>query len=52
MSQEQAEEIFKKVQIRDSIKTEYCKNNGLFLLRIPYWQKDDIDQILHSNILT
>lgn len=31
------EEEFKQVQKRDAIKNEYCKNNGIDLLRIPYF---------------
>lgn len=30
----------------DSIKTKYCEENDIVLLRIPYWEKDNIDQIL------
>ena len=25
-------------KIKDNIKTNYCLNNGIFLLRIPYWE--------------
>lgn len=34
------EEEFKKVQIKDKIKTEYCKSNNIKLIRISY--KEDI----------
>ena len=33
-------------QIRDSIKTNYCEENDIVLLRIPYWEKDNIESIL------
>lgn len=35
-TEEEALESFKKRQYNDSIKTEYCKNHGLILLRIDY----------------
>lgn len=33
-------------QGRDSIKNEYCKTNGIPLLRIPYWEYSNIENIL------
>lgn len=33
-------------QRRDQIKNEYCKNNNIELLRIPYWEFDNINNIL------
>ena len=30
----------------DKIKTEYCDSNDIILLRIPYWEKDNIESIL------
>lgn len=41
---------FKKQQIRDRIKNDYCKNNNINLLRIPYDKVDDIDIILKQYI--
>lgn len=31
---------FEGVQRRDNIKREYCKNNNIKLIEIPYWEKD------------
>lgn len=31
---------------RDEIKTRYCEENDIILLRIPYWEKDNIESIL------
>lgn len=31
------EERFKDIKRRDSLKNEYCKNNNIKLIRIPYW---------------
>ena len=33
-------------QRRDAIKTKYCEENEILLLRIPYWEKDNIESIL------
>lgn len=33
-------------QERDKIKTDYCNENDIILLRIPYWEKDKIESIL------
>lgn len=30
----------------DAIKTKYCEENDIILLRIPYWEKDNIESIL------
>lgn len=37
------------VQKHDQIKTQYCKDNGIKLLRIPYWDIDRIEEILEFN---
>ncbi len=41
-------ENFKKIQKRDSIKNEYCKNNSIYILRIPYTQFKNIENILDT----
>lgn len=33
-------------QRRDAIKTKYCEENDIILLRIPYWERDNIESIL------
>lgn len=35
-------------QRRDSIKNQYCKDNGIRLLRIPYWNLDYEEEIHHA----
>lgn len=37
---------YKQQQINDRIKDEYCKDHGIEILRIPYWEKDNIESIL------
>lgn len=34
----------------DSIKNEYCKNKNIKLIRIPYWEKNNIDDILDKQL--
>jgi len=36
----------KSVNINDKIKDEYCYYNSIHLLRIPYWDRQNISQIL------
>lgn len=47
-----AEEIFKSVKQRDEIKTNYCKDNNINLIRIPYWDYNNIQQILDNTLFT
>jgi len=49
--EEWANEQFKINQIKDQIKRDYCNNNNIKLLEIPYWDFDNIEDILSSNLL-
>lgn len=40
------EDEFEQVQKRDADKNAYCQANGIRLIRIPYWEKKNIDVIL------
>lgn len=44
------EEEFIKTQTRDSIKTQYCKDNNIKLIRIPYWDIKNIEKILINEL--
>lgn len=46
ISDEMAKFYLKETQIRDEIKNEYCKINNILLLRIPYWEFDNINEII------
>jgi hypothetical protein len=46
-----AKERLKKQQIHDKIKSDYCKNNNINLLRIPYWDFDNIELILEEELI-
>lgn len=41
-----------KVQYHDEIKNDYCRDNNISLLRIPYTQINHIDEILNKNLFT
>jgi len=45
-----AEERFRKQQIHDKLKNEYCKKHNIKLLRIPYWDFDNIEKILTKEL--
>jgi len=41
---------FKKLNIKDSIKNNFCIKNGIYLLRIPYYNIDSIELILNNKL--
>lgn len=44
-------EKYKEIRIRDKIKTDYCVNNNIKLIRIPYIFQEYIDDILNYQKL-
>lgn len=44
-------ERFKDRQLKDSIKTEYCRTHKIKLIRIPYWEFDNIEYILFDKFV-
>lgn len=46
MSDKQVQEQFKLVQQNDQIKNQYAKDNNWILIRIPFTEYDNIEQIL------
>lgn len=50
MTEKEAVKQFEENQIRDNIKNEYCKQNNIPLLRIPYWDFDKIGEILEKEL--
>ncbi len=44
------EEGFYEQQKRDNIKTKYCLDNNIKLIRIPYTEFNNINKILDSNL--
>lgn len=50
ISNDEAFENFKITQLHDNIKTEYCKTHNIPLIRIPYWDNKNMEQIILDNI--
>lgn len=44
------EKGFKKQQNRDQIKRDYCKENNIKLIEIPYWDFDNMEDILIKEL--
>ena len=34
----------------NNIKNKYCRNNGIYLLRIPYYEYNNIEKILDKHL--
>ncbi len=48
---EEAKENFKQTKENDQIKNQYCKDNNIKLLRIPYWKLPNIKIILEYTLI-
>ena len=48
--QEWAEQQFELNQKRDQIKRDYCNKNNIKLIEIPYWDFDNIEEILIKEL--
>jgi len=44
------EKEFEERKIRDGIKTKFCKDNNIKLIRIPYWEFYSIENILYKEL--
>lgn len=40
-----------EMQERDAIKTQYCKNNDIHLIRIPFWDQLYIEDLLFDGLV-
>lgn len=45
---EDNENEFKKIQEHDRIKNQYCEENNINLLRIPFWETKNIETIINN----
>ena len=45
------QDAYEEVRIRDNIKTQYCKDNNIKLLRLPYYKKSEFEKILKENLI-
>lgn len=44
------EKTFDAQKLKDAIKTQYCADNNIPLIRIPYWEFDNINEILTKEL--
>lgn len=47
---EELQAHFNKTQLYDQLKNNYCKENNIDLLRIPYWEKQNIKEIIYNHL--
>lgn len=47
---ENAKEELKTTQIKDGLKNNYCKKKGWKMVRIPYWEYNNIKTILENEL--
>lgn len=52
ISDEESFSSFINTVYNDSLKNSYCEDNNIPLLRIPYWDFKNIEQILEDKILS
>lgn len=52
ISDAQAQEVLDSIKYRDEIKDTYCNKNDIKLLRIPYWEFYNINDILNKELFT
>ena len=45
-----AQREFELCQIRDKIKRKYCQANNIYLIEIPYWECDNMESFLCSEL--
>lgn len=50
ISDDVAKKRYEQTCNNDNIKNEYCKENNIHLIRVPYWEFDDIKNILDSTL--
>ena len=50
ISDDERKRLFEEQKKHDNIKKEYCENNGIKLLVIPYWDLDHIYDILNEEL--
>jgi hypothetical protein len=51
MTDEELEKAFLRIQKHDDIKTKYCEDNNIRLIRIPYWEKNNIEYYLFDYLV-
>ena len=44
------EETYLSIQSRDAKKTQFCKDNGITLIRLPYYEYDNFKTLLQNKL--
>ena len=47
---EKAEENLRITQRHDAIKTQYCKDHNIPLIRVPYWENKNLYNFLMNQL--
>lgn len=47
---EWAQEQFELAVLRDNIKREYCEQNNIQIIEIPYWEYDNMESFLYNKL--
>ena len=50
ISDEEAIENLKKTQYHDAIKNEYCHQNNIPIIRVPYLEKNNLEEFIFSQL--
>lgn len=50
ISDDEAKENLKKTQYHDAIKNEYCHKNNIPLIRVPYWEKNNLEDFIVNQL--
>lgn len=51
MNDSEAAMALEHTKFHDDIKTAFCKQNGLQLIRIPYWKRDELEYFLWDRFV-
>lgn len=51
-TKEKASKRFEYTKRHDNIKKEYCKNNNIPLIEIPYWKYEDLEYFLFDKLVS
>ena len=49
---EEASKKYEYTKRHDNIKKEYCKNNNIPLIEIPYWEYEDLEYFLFDKLVS
>ena len=50
IDKEEARKHLKTMQYHDTIKNEYCKTNNINIIRVPYWEKGNMENYIKDEM--